>query len=67
MTRTLVSGMPKKSDHTRKDTQEIHETCCSGKPPSEPGFTPGLNGRTECTKDANPSGCGIHCRRRSFT
>lgn len=32
MTRTPVSGMPKKSDHTRKDTQEIHETCCSGKP-----------------------------------
>ena len=28
MMRTPVSAMPKKSDHTRKDAQEIHATCC---------------------------------------
>ena len=27
MTRTSASAMPKKSDHTRKDTQEIRATC----------------------------------------
>lgn len=28
MMRNLVSAMPKKSDRTRKDAQEIHATCC---------------------------------------
>ena len=44
MMRTPVSAMPKKFDHPGKTHKRSMRHAAVGKSPSEPEFTPGLNG-----------------------